>query len=475
MSKKIDGKNIAKNMIFSVLAQAISMGIGFILNLVVPKFIGEYDYSYWQTYILYMQYVCFFQFGLLDGFVLKYSKYDYDELNKELVRTQFTYIILLDLLIMIVGIIGANLFLNGVSRIILIILALTIPTEVVYNYISFMFQITNRIQEYAKYIIVYRATYCLLIILFLVIGGGKYYWFCLVYVVADVIVALYFGIKYCKELFIGKIRSFQRIIPELKNTLSVGIWLMLSSYAANLVIGTGKMTIQWFWDALTFGKVSLAFSLSNFVLQFVTAISVVLFPSLKRMDENKLPEMYAQIRNIISPVFFIMLLFYYPGCLFLQVWLPKYTSSIIYLGTLMPIMIYTSKVSLLTNNYLKAYRKERQLLLINVSVVVGAFIIFLANGYFIRNIEIMIVMIVIAIMVRSIVSEIFVMKLIQQNFINDFIVEFIMTSIFIFTTFIQSKILASLIYLFVLFGYLVWKRESISEMLSIARKRSKKQ
>ncbi len=210
MSRKIEGKNIAKNMMLSVLAQAISMVIGFILNLVVPKFIGEYDYSYWQTYILYMQYVCFFQFGLLDGFVLKYSKYDYDELNKDSVRTQFTYIMILDICIMIIGAIWAALFLTGVTKIIVIMLALTIPAEVAYNYISFMFQITNRIKEYAEYIIVYRASYCLLILLFLVIGGGKYYWFCLVYIVADIISGLYFGTKYCKELFIGRLGHLKK-------------------------------------------------------------------------------------------------------------------------------------------------------------------------------------------------------------------------------------------------------------------------
>lgn len=460
MTKKIDGKSVAKNMMLSVLAQALSMTIGFILNIVVPKFIEEYDYSYWQIYILYMQYVCLFQFGLLDGFVLKYSKYDYDELDKDSIRMQYIYIILLDIIIMFIGISSAVILLDGVTKVLLVMLALTIPAEVSFNYISFMFQITNRIKEYAKYLIVYRVTYCVLILLFLVVDG-KYYWFCLVYIVADVIAVLYFGIKYCKELFIGKLIEFKRIFPELKNTISVGIWLMLSSYAANLVVGSGKMIIQWYWDALKFGKISLAFSLSNFVLQFVTAVSVVLFPSLKRMDENRLPAMYLQIRNVLSPLFFVILMLYYPGCILLQLWLPKYASSATYLGILMPIMIYTSKVSLLTNNYLKAYRKERQLLLINVSIVAGSFVVFIANAYIVRNIEIMLILIVVAIMLRSIISEIVVMKLIKQNFIKDFIVEFIMTSIFIVSTLIPSRIIAFAIYLIVLVGYLIWKRESI--------------
>lgn len=43
--EKLSGKKIAKNMMLSVLAQAVSVLVGFVLNLIVPKFIPESDYS----------------------------------------------------------------------------------------------------------------------------------------------------------------------------------------------------------------------------------------------------------------------------------------------------------------------------------------------------------------------------------------------------------------------------------------------
>ena len=78
------------------------------------------------------------------------------------------------------------------------------------------------------------------------------------------------------------------------------------------------MVIQWRWGLLVFGKVSLAFSLTSFFLQFVTAISVVLFPSIKRMEPDKLPGMYCRIRQGISPLLFAAMLLYYPGCVLLR-------------------------------------------------------------------------------------------------------------------------------------------------------------
>ena len=78
MKNKLNGKTIAKNTTISVLAQFISLITSLIINLIVPKFLNEYAYSYWQTYFLYASYVGILHFGLLDGLVLRFSQFDYD-------------------------------------------------------------------------------------------------------------------------------------------------------------------------------------------------------------------------------------------------------------------------------------------------------------------------------------------------------------------------------------------------------------
>lgn len=44
-------------MIVSVAAQAVTLLVSFILYLVVPRYVSEYTYSYWQMYMLYIAYV----------------------------------------------------------------------------------------------------------------------------------------------------------------------------------------------------------------------------------------------------------------------------------------------------------------------------------------------------------------------------------------------------------------------------------
>lgn len=89
MSAKVSFTQIKKDIALSIIAQVISLAVSFIMNLILPKFMSEYQYSLWQTYLLYVGYVGVLHFGLLDGIVLRYSRYDYDELDKPRMRSQF--------------------------------------------------------------------------------------------------------------------------------------------------------------------------------------------------------------------------------------------------------------------------------------------------------------------------------------------------------------------------------------------------
>ncbi len=465
MSKRITGKKVAENMMRSVVVQAISVMIGFVLNLVVPKFISEYDYSYWQTFLLYSQYLSIFHFGFLDGFVLRYAQYDYDELDKKSVRSQYAMILLADAVITVFLLILAFTAFSGPLRVVCALIAVSTCIKITYAFISYTFQTTNRIKVYSMYITVQRILYGVMILGCVFLQVNSYFWYCMVYLAADVAAMLYYGLKYDKELFFGSMNKLSVTANDLKTTLSAGIWLMISAYAANLLVGSGKMVIQWFWDQLTFGKVSLAFSLSSFVLQFVTAISVVLFPTMKRMSPDRLPDMYLKIRNGISPLLFLALILYFPGSVILKLWLPKYAQSIVYLGILMPVIVYTSKVSLLTNNYLKAYRKERLMLIMNVSIVLCAFLTFFLIGKYVQNITVLLCAIVFFIMLRSVIAEIAVMQVIGHNLTADFIAEFIVTVLFIAGVIFLPHWSAFTAYCIVWILYCFFKRKTLLELI----------
>lgn len=465
MSSKIDFAQIKRNIGLSVIAQIISLAVSFIMNLVLPKFISEYQYALWQTYLLYVVYVGILHFGLLDGIVLRYSQYDYEELDKVRIRSQFKCLLVMTNTFCTIAIICVSLFCQNEMRTVFIMTAIGIITRTIFTYTSYSFQITNRIKYYAEMIIGYRIFYGIGVIAMLLLGFHSFYFFCAVDLGSDVFGVL-FSLHNNKGLYFGKSLKIKETLEEAKKNISAGILLMISNWSSFLLTGSARMIIQWHWDKLTFGKVSFAFSITNLFLTFVTAISVVLFPSLKRTNKENLPGLYKKIRAVMNPVLIIILIFYYPGCWILKQWLPEYNNSLLYLGILLPIIIFSSKISLLTNNYLKALRKEKTMLIINLISVGAAICMFTFSAYVTNSLKILLFFIVVAIMFCSILSESVVMKELNIFNIREFINEIVMALIFMFTTMMKSQIKGMLVYGLSIIVFLFINRKYIRNVLN---------
>ncbi len=445
MPQKITAKKFASNVIISISVQIISLLVSFVLNFVVPKFIDEFQYSYWQTYVLYVGYVGVLHFGLLDGLVLRYSQYDYDELDKERLRSQFKLLLAFTGFLTLLTTVISLLACKDTTQIIVILVACGIVTKNLVTYSSYCFQITNRISRYAILILVQRVSYGLIVGILLLCGINDFYWYCIADLSGDVI-GFVLSCAMNRGMYLGRSIKLKDSFKELGDNVGAGIILMLANWSSMLMVGGAKMIVQWRWDEIVFGHVSFAFSVSNVFITFILAASVVLFPSLKRLDREKLPDVYVATRNVLSPLLFFAMIFFFPGCWILERWLPQYSDSLLYLGILLPLVIYSSKVSLLTNNYLKAYRKEKIMLLINmVSVAIGA-IAFLLCAFVFNNLTALLISIVAVIMFNSMFSEIVVLHIIKKRIVIQFIWEALMTVGFILVVALLSRWWACLAY-----------------------------
>ena len=464
----IDGvymnNKLIKSFTFSILAQIVSLGVSFLLNFIVPKVIDEYQYSYWQTYVLYSAYVGLFQFGLLEGLVLRYAAYDFSQLNKENMRAQFNFLCILIAFFSIIGIIsGVILFRNSPYFFVIICVSIAIFSKNIFCYTHYSFQMTNRIKLYAICIILQKVLYGIIVIFLLCFKVGNFYWYCFADIFGD-IGTIFISFFFNRGIYIGKLPNAKVYVQEIKKSISGGFIILIAGYASTLLVNGAKMVIQWRWGELVFGQVSFSFSVSNVFLTFITATSVVLFPSLKRMNDDELPDLYTKIRGAISPLLFFAMILYFPGCWILEIWLPNYTSSLVYLGILLPIIIFSSKVSLLTNNYLKAYRKEKLMLVINVASVIIGIILFALGAYAFNNLDFILYSLVAVIMLRSVASEIAVTKIIKKNISIDFIIELAMTVIFVVVVQFLLRWWACLAYACALIVYAIIYRKNIATL-----------
>lgn len=447
------------NIGISMLVQVVSLLTSFVVSLIVPKYIDILDYSYWQTYVLYSSYVSIFQFGLIDGFILKYSKYDYDELDKEEIRSQLQVFLAFLTTLSLLTIIVSVFFLDGVAKILGILLAISIVLKNHFWYSSTICQITYRIDKYSKITILQRFSYLIGVIILLVVGVKEFFWYCIADIIGDILSGI-LSVKYNKELSFGRIKNIRNTLKNIWENLKCGISLLLANYSTALIIGAAKMLVQFRWGDITFGKISFGFSLTNLFLTFITAISVVLFPSLKRIDKNKLPVMYSKIRKLSTIVMFLALAFYYPIALAIDAWIPKYAESISYMLYLLPIVAFVTRTNLLTNNYLKIFRREKQMFAVNVIfALIGIGIYSLCAFVFNNLIGILISVVVIEIF-KFFVSEIVVCKDIKCKYIINGLGEIILVVVFYFAMIYLQPLPATLVYLsfvllYCLFSYIV--------------------
>ena len=152
-------KQIIKNIAYSVLAQAVSFAVSLLTGLIVPKFIDEFQYAYWQTYILFVGYVGLLHFGIIDGIVLRYAQYDYDQLDKKSVRSQFYVLVLLDTVIAIFVWIVSHLLATGYIKDVTLYVVMGIIIKNMSTYSLYQLQMTNRIRQYSMIVILQRVLY----------------------------------------------------------------------------------------------------------------------------------------------------------------------------------------------------------------------------------------------------------------------------------------------------------------------------
>lgn len=451
-----------KNMSYTISSNLISLIISTLVVLIVPKLIGIEEYGYWQLYIFYTSYVGFLHFGWNDGIYLRFGGEEYKNLDKRLFYSQFIELLGSQLFIAILIWLGSLVLVGDINRgFILQMVAIAmvlVNTRLMFFYIL---QATNRIKEFARLTMLDRIVYILLIVIFLLFGVRDFK----LMIIADLIgkfVSLFFAALSCKEIVFRRINTFYLTISESIINISVGIKLMFANIASMLIIGIVRFGIERAWDVATFGKVSLTLSISNMMMIFINAVGVIMFPILRRTNQDKLANIYSTMRDFLMVILLGFLIIYYPLKSVMAAWLPQYAESLLYMSLVFPMFIYEGKMALLINTYLKTIRREKVMLKINlVSMILSLFMTYITTQVFV-NLDMAILNIVILLAIRSAFAENYLAKELNIEVKKDIVLEVLLTIVFILTGWFVNSWMTMIIYGIVYFIYLMIKRKDIT-------------
>lgn len=134
----------------------------------------------------------------------------------------------------------------------------------------------------------------------------------------------------------------------------------------------------------------------------------------------------------------------------------------------MPIIIFLTKVNLLTDNYLKAYRKEKELLLINIISVALAFALYAFGAYCLNSLDFVLFATVGVTIMKSIISEWLIMKLLNIDLWNDIFIEIFISIIFIISVRYLNLMQAFIVYAICLGIYVWMNRNGIGKIIKRA-------
>lgn len=462
-------ENKSKTFLISIVyafgAQTISLVLSILMSLIVPKILGVEDYSFWQLFIFYIGYVGFAHLGLVDGIYLRFGGKKYEELNYSLLCTQFWISLITQCIIAVVIIIISHFFDIEAERMIVIYCALIYM--LIYNstgFLGYIFQAVNQTRIYSISVMIDRIVFIVAVI-FGIVGNIKGFEFFIAMYIVSKSISFIFCAYYGRKIIFSKIKISMDVIRDGLSSIYVGSRLLFANIAGSLILGIGRFFIDKTWGIEVFGRISLSLSMSNFFLQFISQISMVLFPALRLTNEKELKKIYIYMSNILSIFLPIILLCYIPMKLILCIWLPDYKLSLDYMGLLLPLCIFDGKMQLLCNTYFKVLRKENLLLKINVLTAIISLILNFLAVYVLKNIYLVIIFMVIAIAIRSIISEIYLANIMKTKVIKGIVSELILTCFFMISSWYLDNISALIIFSIVYGIYIIFNRDIIINLM----------
>lgn len=456
MQKK--SKSFIGNILYAFGSQAISLFMSILTSLFLPKILGLSEYSYFQLFLFYSSYSGFALFGLNDGIYLKEGGKQWDTLDKESLGNQWKLSFIIQLFIgffiilflLLDDKIGYDRMFVCISFCIFMLFSNT------WGYFSYIFQAVNQTKVYSKSIMVDRLSFLLFFFIAFLLKCKSYKIYVILYVISKFLSMIY-CVNLGKELIKFGIFDMRKSFHDMISNMKIGINLMIANIASMLILGFGRFIVDTHWGIQAFGKFSFSLSLTNFFLQFISQVSMVLFPALRRIDESKQNKIYFFINNILFILLPLSYISYLPLSQILIKWLPEYSESLKYLILMLPICIYDGKMNLLYSTYFKVLRLERKLLFVNIISLIFSIAVTLITTYIFNELLLVILGMVISIIFRSILSSIIITRNINASQKADNLIELSFSAIFMLLTWNYNNI-KSMVFMVILYILIIYLR-----------------
>ncbi len=345
--------------ILSIVSNLLTLVSGLVMGFILPRFVSVETYAAYRTYILYAGYLGLFHFGFINGIYLKYGKYDYKDLPVKRFSLYTRVLSVSQLLVTVIPVIVLSLcrkefFLTPVFFVVLNIFFVNVNC-----YFALINQFTRRISLDAVIQLIQTALQTIGFALLLVFKSDDYVKYLLVLTLVNFSVLLIHCFK-SKEIIFSVSEAFDgSFLGEARDLISHGILILLSEYMGLIIIGIDSIVVNLFMSAKDFSVYSFTVSVVTVFFALVGIISKLIFPYLKRAQNDEYPNLYRKMKLYIA-------IFAAAVCgmaivvnMLIPLLLPKYTDCIPLLKMLGVTAVLKGLQELLCGNFFKALNYDK--------------------------------------------------------------------------------------------------------------------
>ena len=348
-----------KNIIMVMGGNVFTLLAGILAGFLLPKFLSVDGYGYYKTFTLYSSYIGLCSFGIIDGIVLRYGNYDFQQLDEELFRAYFRWYLYLHFLIAGIITLFSSIFLYDEIRVIVFFVAIELIASNCIGYFQQISQITRRFNELTvRKIIQSVANLIILSILTYYYYNTKnvvnYRLYVLLVLFITYLMFAWYSLTYRKIVF-GKHISLLRVAPEISKLIKLGIPLTVANLTSTLILTIDRQFVSLLFPNQEYAVYAFAYNMLSLVTVTISAISTVMYPTLKRSSKDKLNCIFNNLNSVIIIISFAAISLYFPLCSFVKWFLPQYTDSLVIFRIIFPGVAITTPITTIMHNYYKVY------------------------------------------------------------------------------------------------------------------------
>ena len=344
-----------KDILMVTISNFTTILAGVVTGFIIPKILNIEDYGLYKTFTLYSSYIGLLSLGIVDGIVLKYGNKDLEELELEKMRSIFSIYFSINIIFTLMIFFVCLTTLKN-NKVIFLFIALNIICTNITGYFQQISQITRNFKEYSfRNILKSFLNILIVLILYVMFKFNctiNYKMYVLMLLISNYFLTIWYMFTY-KELIFGKHNTINSIKNDMKLLIKNGFPLLIANLCSTLLLTLDRQFVNVLFENEIYAIYAFAYNLLSLVTVAVSAISTVLFPSLKRAEKSKIMNEYKNYVSLIALLIFLCISIYFPLSIFIRWYLPNYILSLGIFKTIFPGLVISSAISIIIQNYYK--------------------------------------------------------------------------------------------------------------------------